>query len=200
VPVSVSGSDQRAAACVGGSRERERDATRDPRSVPWGFYDRINIKRDALALVRGSRTEAGDIAGLQVSFDRTLAGLFMAYQPIVRAADGTVFGYEALMRSSDPALPHPEAILDAAERLGRVIDLGRIVRARTARCMAETGTRPVFFVNLLPADLLDDELLLQDLSPVGSRGTSFTGITGYQEPTWWRGDIALRGPVARGVA
>ena len=30
VSVSVSGSDQRAAVCVGGSRERERDATRDP--------------------------------------------------------------------------------------------------------------------------------------------------------------------------
>ncbi len=127
------------------------------------------LKRDALALVGGSRNAAGDIAGLQVSFDRTLAGLFMAFQPIVRASDGTVYGYEALMRSSEPALPHPSAILDAAERLERSFDLGRTVRARTARCMAETGTRPVFFVNLLPTDLLDDELLLQD-APLSQHG------------------------------
>jgi EAL domain-containing protein (putative c-di-GMP-specific phosphodiesterase class I) len=129
------------------------------------------LKRDALALLGGSRSEARDIAGLQVNFDRTLAGLFMAFQPIVHAADGTVFGYEALMRSSEPTLPHPEAILDAAERLGRAFDLGRIVRARTARTMTETSPRPVFFVNLLPTDLLDDELLLQDapLSQHGSR-------------------------------
>lgn len=121
-----------------------------------------NLKRDALALVGGSRTAAGDIAGLQVSFDRMLAGLFMAYQPIVRASDGSVFGYEALMRSGDASLPHPEAILDAAERLGRVLDLGRVVRARTARCIEESSPTTIFFVNLLPVDLLDDELLLED--------------------------------------
>ncbi len=120
------------------------------------------LKRDALALVGGSDAGAGDIAGLQVSFDRMLAGLSMFYQPIVRSSDGTVFGYEALMRSSDPALPHPGAILDAAERLGRGFDLGRVVRARTARAIGETDTKPLFFVNLHPSDLLDDELLLRD--------------------------------------
>jgi EAL domain-containing protein (putative c-di-GMP-specific phosphodiesterase class I) len=130
-----------------------------------------NLKRDALALVACGHTSVGDIAGLRVTFDRTLASLFLAFQPIVRATDGSVFGYEVLMRSNDPAFSHPEAVLDAAERLGRAFELGRIIRARTARCMNESHAKPVFFVNLLPSELLDDELLLQDapLSVHGSR-------------------------------
>jgi len=120
------------------------------------------LKRDALAAAGGDSAAAGDIAGLQVSFDRALQKLWMAYQPIVRASDGTVFGYEALMRSDEPALPHPGAMLDAAERLRRVLDLGRVVRARSVPAMVDAPIDHVFFVNLHPADLLDDDLLLRD--------------------------------------
>ena len=55
----------------------------------------------------------------------------MAFQPIVRR-DGTVYGYEALMRTKEPSLPHPGAVLDAAERLGRVTEVGRRTRKVTA--------------------------------------------------------------------
>ena len=53
VPVSVngSGSDLRAVFCVGGFRERERDATRDLRYVPWGFYERIQHASNCLGTV-----------------------------------------------------------------------------------------------------------------------------------------------------
>ncbi len=36
-----------------------------------------------------------------------------------------------------------------------------------------------------------------ELSPPTREGTTFTGITGDQEPTWWHGDRAPRCPVAR---
>ncbi len=70
-----------------------------------------------------------------------------------------VFGYEALLRSLEPSLPHPGAVLDAAERLGQLDSLGRIVRQRAAAPFVEAGQRANLFVNLHVTDLLDPELL-----------------------------------------
>ena len=91
------------------------------------------MKREALALLGTSQAMAGDRAGLEASFERTLQTLWMAYQPIVRAQDRDLFGYEALLRSGEPTLPHPGAILDAAERLDRLQLLGRTIRDSAAR-------------------------------------------------------------------
>jgi EAL domain-containing protein (putative c-di-GMP-specific phosphodiesterase class I) len=69
------------------------------------------------------------------TFDRALDSIWMAYQPIVRAETGSLFGYEALLRSDEPTLADPGAFLDAAERLGRLHDVGRVVRERASRPM-----------------------------------------------------------------
>ncbi len=66
------------------------------------------------------------------SLDQALASMWVAYQPIVRAGAGSLFGYEALLRSDEPTLPDPGAFLDAAERLGRLHDVGRVVRERAS--------------------------------------------------------------------
>jgi EAL domain-containing protein (putative c-di-GMP-specific phosphodiesterase class I) len=101
---------------------------------------------------------AADLADLELDFERALRSLTMAFQPIVRP-DGALYGYEALMRSADPALPHPGAILDAAERLSRLERLGRNVRASTARAFAEADpSRGLVFVNVHALDLLDRSL------------------------------------------
>jgi hypothetical protein len=39
-----------------------------------------------------------------------------------------------------------------------------------------------------------------NVSPAATEGTSSTSITGYQEPTWWRGDRSPRCPLAGGLA
>lgn len=99
---------------------------------------------------------AGDRAGLEATFDRCLESLWVAFQPIV-GSSGALVGYEALMRSREPALPHPGAVLDAAEKLGRVGALGRHVRrltAQAARTIEET-----VFVNLHASDVFEDDLL-----------------------------------------
>src|SRR5580658_10097208 len=90
------------------------------------------IKRDALKLLGQDDTQAGDRAGLQANFDRALDTMWMAFQPIVDARGGRVFGYEALMRTMETAMPHPGAVLGAAERLNRLDDLGRRIRALSA--------------------------------------------------------------------
>jgi len=41
-----------------------------------------------------------------------------------------------LLRSQDKSLPHPGAILDAAERLERIPTLGRAIRAQSAKVIA----------------------------------------------------------------
>jgi EAL domain-containing protein (putative c-di-GMP-specific phosphodiesterase class I) len=97
---------------------------------------------------------------LAATLERAIGSLWMAYQPIVRAGDGTPFGSEALVRSSESALPHPGALFETAERLGRVPELGRAVRrAVAAEAAAGDG---VTFVNLHSLELNDASLFRRD--------------------------------------
>ena len=86
----------------------------------------------------------------------------MAYQPIVRASDGVVFGHEALLRSDDPGLPGPVAVFEAAERVGRVVEVGRAVRLAVAPKLEEGRFAASVFVNIHSLDLTDDTLLSPD--------------------------------------
>ncbi len=71
------------------------------------LYHLGRAKREALRALGTMTGEASDRAGLETSFDRALDSLWMAFQPIVSAADRQVFAYEALLRSEEPTLPHP---------------------------------------------------------------------------------------------
>jgi EAL domain-containing protein (putative c-di-GMP-specific phosphodiesterase class I) len=115
------------------------------------------LKREAVALVGDDLLKFGDLAGLSAAFDRALATLWMAFQPVVSVSAQRVFAYEALLRAEEPLLPHPGAILAAAERLGRLNEVGRRVRARVALAMDDAPDETIF-VNLHAADLVDSEL------------------------------------------
>lgn len=97
-------------------------------------------------------------ADLDATFDRMLQGLWIAVQPIVSWPARTVLGHEALMRSVEPALPHPGAILVAAEELSRVVELGRTVRQRIAETSALLPPDGDIYVNLHPTELCDEAL------------------------------------------
>jgi EAL domain-containing protein (putative c-di-GMP-specific phosphodiesterase class I) len=118
-------------------------------------------KRLALQVNGDADRLVGDRAGLVASFGSALESMWMAYQPIVSWSRGEVFGYEALLRSREPALPHPGAILDAAERLDRLHDLGRTIRNRAAEPAARMPDGAMLFVNLHTQDLLDADLFDQ---------------------------------------
>jgi EAL domain-containing protein (putative c-di-GMP-specific phosphodiesterase class I) len=115
-------------------------------------------KRQALDLAGGADRLVGDRAGLVASFGSALRSLWMAYQPIVSWSRRDVFGYEALMRSREPALPHPMAMLDAAERLDRIHELGQSIRVRAAQPGVPVPDGVMLFVNLHTQDLLDEDL------------------------------------------
>jgi EAL domain-containing protein (putative c-di-GMP-specific phosphodiesterase class I) len=136
------------------SAELERVLTRAVR------LSRISrLKRQAMKIAGVRGTYGSDSAGLRATFDAALASLAMAYQPIVTSATGEIFGYEALMRPDAAFLPHPLAMLRAAEQLDQLTELGRIVRQRAAVPMLDDPARGVLFVNLHPIELLDRSLV-----------------------------------------
>ncbi|MBA3818532.1 MAG: EAL domain-containing protein [Deltaproteobacteria bacterium] len=113
-----------------------------------------------------------ELQDLETKLDRCLAGLLMHFQPIVHASTRARYGYEALLRSTDRSLPHPGAILDAAERLERIPTLGRAVRASSAKVIAAAPpARGLVFINLHLLDLFDKQLTsaFSPLSKVASR-------------------------------
>lgn len=122
------------------------------RAVSLGHLARL--KRQALQHLGLASHLLGDHAGLEVAFDRAIAQAWMAYQPIVRAASGILYGYEALLRSDDAVLGGPGPLIDAAERLGRQADLGRAVQVAvlsSARRLVGEGLS--LFVNAQARDL-----------------------------------------------
>ena len=122
------------------------------------LYRMALIKRSAMAALGDVDKQIGDRAGLEVKFESALEKLFMVYQPIIRFREREILGYETLVRTSEPAIPHPGALIDAAERLGRMRDLSRAIRAIAPRPMMEAPERGRLFYNLHVLDL-DDEAL-----------------------------------------
>ena len=113
-----------------------------------------------------------DLLVLEKKLERALDTLTMHFQPIVHAVSRARFGYEALLRTTDKSLPHPGAVLDAAERLEKVQKLGRAVRGQIAQVFAaEPAERGVVFLNLHLLDLHDKQLVsaFAPLSKIASR-------------------------------
>ncbi|HEX6765070.1 MAG TPA: EAL domain-containing protein, partial [Polyangiaceae bacterium] len=134
------------------------------------FYRLARAKREAQTLLGTGAGEGSDRLALELSFERALDSLWIAFQPIVRAGDRSIFGYEALLRSAEPSLPHPGAVLDAAERLNALPRLGRVIRERAAEPMLGAEPSWFLFLNLHPEDLLDpvlesDNTALAELAP-----------------------------------
>jgi EAL domain-containing protein (putative c-di-GMP-specific phosphodiesterase class I) len=123
------------------------------------LHQMAGLKLQALELRGGGDgMRLGDRAALEVRFSWALSLMWMAFQPIVSWREKRVVGYEALLRSDEPLMKNPLDILDAAERLGRLDELGRAVRARVAAAAPEVPQGAKLFVNLHSADLNDEEL------------------------------------------
>lgn len=120
--------------------------------------NRLAVTKRSALIQLGTHAGEGGRAALEASFERALESLWIAFQPIVTSDSGQLYGYEALLRSDEPELPHPGAVLDAAERLGRLPDLGRRIRRRALAELTPDQTWSLF-LNLHPRDLADDTLI-----------------------------------------
>ena len=95
---------------------------------------------------------------------RALDRLWLAYQPIVSWSQRRIFAFEALARSDEPGL-QGGLLVEAAERHGSIVELGRRVRASAAATLSVS--EGLFFVNLHPAEL-SDAALYDPASPLGA--------------------------------
>lgn len=128
------------------------------------------LKEDALQLPGGGQLRLAERAALEVRFTWGLSLLWVAFQPIVDYRARRVYGYEALVRSDEPLMKNPAELLNAAERLGRLHELGRAVRGQVAELSAAIGDARLF-VNLHSEDLNDLQLYAEEspLSKIASR-------------------------------
>lgn len=126
------------------------------------LHKMAKLKSAAMELPGGDGKGLGERAGLELRFSWGVDQLWMAFQPIIRWGERRVFGYEALLRSDEPLMRNPADMLDAAERLGRLQELGRAVRARVAAAAPECPPDTKLLVNLHSADLDDEQLYIPD--------------------------------------
>jgi EAL domain-containing protein (putative c-di-GMP-specific phosphodiesterase class I) len=120
------------------------------------------LKREALFAGAWSDAVFGDATSATQRFQRALHAIWPAFQPIVTLSGGRAYAYEALLRSAEPTLVRPGDLIDVAERLGRVVEIGRMMRRRVAEAIPFLPPDAFVFVNAHPADLLDEELLGED--------------------------------------
>lgn len=116
------------------------------------------LKRRALELYESEPWHLGDRASLELNFDQAIDRLWMAFQPIVNWRRREIIGYEALVRSNHPTLGSPGPLLGAAERLGRVAELGQRIRRHVVDAVTAAPIETLIFMNLHAADLSDDGL------------------------------------------
>jgi EAL domain-containing protein (putative c-di-GMP-specific phosphodiesterase class I) len=122
------------------------------------LHQMARIKREALELFHLDNKALGDRASLETRFENALATLWVAYQPIVSWSAQHVFAYEALVRNKEPTLRSPPDLFEAAERLGRLQELGREIRDRIASTADDLPAGSQLFVNVHAMELDDDSL------------------------------------------
>jgi diguanylate cyclase (GGDEF)-like protein len=135
--------------------------------------DRIEVFKPAL------RAHKSDRLALESDLRRALerSEIAIVYQPVVRLADRTLAGFEALVRWDHPRLGRlpPADFIAIAEETGLIVELGLFVMDRAARQLATwqqlMPLEPPLFtaVNVSSRQLLRHDLL-QDLKGVLARG------------------------------
>jgi EAL domain-containing protein (putative c-di-GMP-specific phosphodiesterase class I) len=99
-----------------------------------------------------------EMEAMRLRFDRALAGMWTAFQPIVSWSRKAVVAYEALMRTTYTELSSPMEILKTAEALNEMSTLGRKTRGLVADVLRKHPELPGVFVNLHVLDLADEDL------------------------------------------
>jgi diguanylate cyclase (GGDEF)-like protein len=123
--------------------------------------NRIVTYSPGLSTLSSDHGPAGQAEAQQLlALDRTInQRLFnFVFQPIVESKTHAVFAYEGLCRPTDPVFPDPGTLIHAAERAGRISDLGRVLREGVVAAIPNLPSPGLLFVNLHPHELYDPHL------------------------------------------
>ncbi|MEE8525788.1 MAG: EAL domain-containing protein [Thermoanaerobaculia bacterium] len=112
------------------------------------------------------RVRLDEIVRQPMAFQEMLSDdkLKARFQPLVRLADRTVFGYEILGRGElDGRETSPGDLFFIAEKLQRQVELSVALRDKGLELGAAFPKSTALFINTHPAELTDHELLLHSL-------------------------------------
>ncbi|MCA0318146.1 MAG: EAL domain-containing protein [Proteobacteria bacterium] len=163
-------------ALADGTQRKREDLLKDAELAAYHAKrlggDRIEVFKPAL------RAHKSDRLALESDLRRALerGEIALVYQPVVRLADRTLAGFEALVRWDHPRLGRlpPGEFIAIAEETGLIVDLGLFVMDRAARQLASWQALmpldpPLFTaVNVSSRQLLRHDLL-QDIKGVLAR-------------------------------
>jgi EAL domain-containing protein (putative c-di-GMP-specific phosphodiesterase class I)/CheY-like chemotaxis protein len=116
------------------------------------------VARRERRILHSTEEHERELEATRLRFELALAGMWMAFQPIVSWSGKSVTAYEALMRTTYRDLCSPLEILKTAEILDEMPTLGRKTRGQVAEVMRAHPDLPGMFVNLHVLDLADDDL------------------------------------------
>ena len=150
--------------------------------------------------VRVTRTVVPPGAELANQFERALDTMWFAYQPIIDR-NWAIVGYEALLRCEETALRGPREFLAAAETLGRVDELARLIRDRAPEALEHRPEQPLLFMNVDPSQLRGEGMFTSDdlLRRMAGRvvleiteRTSLATISNFEDKIWRLKDMGLK--------
>ena len=114
------------------------------------------------ALARARRAAFSHLSGEKMASSSTVLNAlesgFLALQPIIDTSAQRVIGQEAFLRTHEPKLRAPRALLSAAEHHALLPAVGRTVRALAAKQIPALPEDQLLFINTHAHDLLDDRL------------------------------------------
>ncbi len=85
------------------------------------------------------------------------------FQPIVKASDRSIYGYEALVRGVDPTgqLIYPDVLFDKSQRNNMDFQLDRLCRETALKTAAVKNINQKLFINFIPTSIYDPEFCLK---------------------------------------
>jgi EAL domain-containing protein (putative c-di-GMP-specific phosphodiesterase class I) len=106
----------------------------------------------------------GDLALALAQFEKLVGNeaIVPVFQPIVTAAEGQLYAYEALARSSLFGLDKPALMFQAAEYFKMEAELSRLLRKAEVVATSES-TQPHLFLNIHPTEMTDIKRLILSL-------------------------------------
>ncbi len=130
----------------------------DPQDLAYCLTQALEAFEEKRAFVDWESTKSPRARGeLTEVFERSISGLYMVFQPIVRSYHESIFGYEALVRTSVPDV-NPGELFSMAEELDRVTELERRIRECVSLRANDLPEGTALLMNLHPTTLVDEEL------------------------------------------